>query len=346
MTRVLFLAATLAAGPAAHLAAETVQIGVFGLFHPRLIRLRPAPGARLRLALDDRHFTLEAASATFSVGADCLVVQKDGLRLQSRVSRMLTPSHFVLEVPGRIEREFFGALRLERSGDELLAVVEMDLETATASAVSAEADLDWPAAALAAQAVASRSYYAAGGRHRGFDFCDTTHCQHLREPPAPDAVFSLATARTRGQTLRYDGLPLRALFSQSCGGRTKTAAEVGMSSESYPYFSRACGEQPERWRRRYSLVLTEALNRRPRNEAERLRFVRKMGWDALPSNAYTVSQEGNESVFEGSGRGHGLGLCQRGAVAAARRGADWREILQRYFPNTVVEPHAVNERER
>lgn len=335
MARTLLLAALFAAG----LSAETIQIGVFGLFHPTLMRLRPAHGARLSLALDDDRFTLEAASATFQLGIDSLVVvEQNGLRLQGRSLRMPTPAPFVLEIPGRIEREFFGSLRIETRGDELLAVVEMDLETATASAVAAEADDDWPAAALAAQAVASRSYYAAGGRHQGFDFCDTTHCQHLREPPATGNLFALAVERTRDHTLRYDGRTLRALFSQSCGGRTKTAAEVGMASDGYPFFARACDEEPERWRRRYSLDLTRALARRPGNEAERLRFVREMGWDALPSNSYAIRQEGEQNVFSGSGRGHGLGLCQRGAVATAQRGADWRVILLRYFPNTLIAP--------
>jgi len=335
MARTLLLAVVLAAG----LSAETIQIGVFGLFHPTLMHLRSANGARLSLELDDDHFSLEAASAMLQLGADSLVaVERNGLRLQGRSLRMLAPAPFVLEIPGHIERTFFGLLRVEGRGDELLAVVEMDLETATASAVAAESGDGWPAAALAAQAVASRSYYSTAGRHRGFDFCDTTHCQYLREPPAADSVHALATERTRGQTLRYDGRALRALFSQSCGGRTKTADEVGMASDGYPFFARACDETPERWQRRYTRELTRALARRPGNEAERLRLVRAMGWDALPSNSYEIRQEGEENVFEGSGRGHGLGLCQRGAVATALRGADWRAILRRYFPNTRIAP--------
>jgi hypothetical protein len=34
-------------------------------------------------------------------------------------------------------------------------------------------------------------------------------------------------------------------------------------------------------------------------------------------------------------RGHGWGLCQQGAMALAREGWNWREILAKYYPNTV-----------
>src|ERR1039458_7897639 len=46
-----------------------------------------------------------------------------------------------------------------------------------------------PSEALKALAVAARSYFVAGkGRHRDFDFCDTTHCQFLREAPEGNKI--------------------------------------------------------------------------------------------------------------------------------------------------------------
>jgi len=43
-----------------------------------------------------------------------------------------------------------------------------------------------------------------------------------------------------------------------------------------------------------------------------------------------------EVVLEGVGQGHGVGFCQRGARAMAEEGADFRTILQHYFPNTSL----------
>ena len=39
----------------------------------------------------------------------------------------------------------------------------------------------------------------------------------------------------------------------------------------------------------------------------------------------------------GAGWGHGVGLCQWGAVGRARAGQDFRHILETYFPGTTIE---------
>ena len=43
-------------------------------------------------------------------------------------------------------------------------------------------------------------------------------------------------------------------------------------------------------------------------------------------------------VFDGSGLGHGVGLCQAGALARARRGDALDAILGAYYPETTVGP--------
>jgi len=42
-------------------------------------------------------------------------------------------------------------------------------------------------------------------------------------------------------------------------------------------------------------------------------------------------------VADGHGAGHGVGLCQWGAVGRSRSGQTFGEILAAYFPNTEVE---------
>ncbi|MBI4467738.1 MAG: hypothetical protein HY650_00275 [Acidobacteria bacterium] len=63
---------------------------------------------------------------------------------------------------------------------------------------------------------------------------------------------------------------------------------------------------------------------------------RAYGWDALPSNHYRVSRQGDAILVRGSGAGHGLGLCQAGAAAMARAGHRFTKILEHYFPNTEL----------
>src|SRR5207245_8721999 len=56
---------------------------------------------------------------------------------------------------------------------------------------------------------------------------------------------------------------------------------------------------------------------------------------------FVTRQDGQVTrlVAAGTGSGHGLGLCQWGAIGRARAGQDYRKILTTYFPGTRPEPH-------
>ena len=63
---------------------------------------------------------------------------------------------------------------------------------------------------------------------------------------------------------------------------------------------------------------------------------RALGWNLLKSSRFAITRSGSDFVFQGSGFGHGLGLCQQGAHVMAIRGAGYRQILDRYFPGTRI----------
>src|SRR3989440_6751680 len=64
---------------------------------------------------------------------------------------------------------------------------------------------------------------------------------------------------------------------------------------------------------------------------------RTRSWlEPAKSSRFEISRSGANFVFRGSGFGHGLGLCQEGAHVMAARGANYRQILRKYFPTTHV----------
>jgi SpoIID/LytB domain protein len=63
---------------------------------------------------------------------------------------------------------------------------------------------------------------------------------------------------------------------------------------------------------------------------------RTLGWNWLKSSRFTINRSGDGFTFNGSGFGHGLGLCQEGAHVMAERGARFQQILDQYFPGTRV----------
>ena len=247
-------------------------------------------------------------------------------------------SDFQLSIPGRITRRFRGRLAVTCLAGELVPVVETNLETAVASAVAAESAPEAPLEALKAQAVATRSYYLASPlRHRAFEFCDTTHCQFLREAPSSHSAAVEAAVATRGIILLYDGTIVPALYTGSCGGKTRTLAEVGLAPSPYPYFSVPCSfcrQHAPHWSAR--LDQEDAARLASHSEGDRLRLGRILGWNVVPGNNYELHYEGGVVMVEGSGQGHGVGLCQLGAAGMARQGYSFQAILAHYYPNTTL----------
>lgn len=250
--------------------AQTVEISVLGLFHPHTLEVHAASGAPV-VVNGSRLEGAQRAHATLSEPPATMVTGTDG-----------GAADFVLTVPGRISRRYHGTLEIRRADDELLALLRTDLETAVASVTVAESGPGASLEALKVQAVVSRTFFKASKkRHPSFAFCDTTHCQYFRSPPAPHSRAARATRETRGMVLTYQGTIFPPLYSANCGGRTLLPGDVGLRVEVYPYFSVECRQKGPR-------------------------------------------------------RGHAVGLCQQGSAAMAAAGADFRKILNHYYPGTLV----------
>jgi len=56
----------------------------------------------------------------------------------------------------------------------------------------------------------------------------------------------------------------------------------------------------------------------------------------LPSSCFTVEREDERIILHGAGWGHGVGMCQMGALNMALRGADCVKILKHYYPHTEL----------
>jgi stage II sporulation protein D len=326
-------------------AAQDVRVGVLGLFHPRELSLSAPAGSALVVQTPHESVVLEQSSgvsiAEIHVSGDEVLLRAGRRTLRSSnitvTSRNNGPTDFNLSIAGKITRRYRGTLEVKSDSRVLVPVVIMDLETAVASVVAAEGAGDMPSEALEALAVASRSYFVAGkGRHRDFDFCDTTHCQFLREPPS-DTAAAKAASSTRGLVITYQSQPIAPMYTRSCSGRTLTPAEVGLPPATYPYYSvdcKYCREHPSRWQTRLSAADSAALHNS--DESSRLNLDRRVGWSAVPSNTFSMKKEGPQTVLHGVGQGHGIGLCQAGARSMAKEGADFTEILAHYYPNTVI----------
>ena len=71
---------------------------------------------------------------------------------------------------------------------------------------------------------------------------------------------------------------------------------------------------------------------------DRLHIIKKSylrnlaGREVLPSNNFIMTNKNDSFQVKGHGYGHGVGLCQLGALELAKRGYNYRQILSHYFP--------------
>ena len=142
--------------------------------------------------------------------------------------------------PLQIEaRAYRGALEIFGNTRRTLTVVnELPLEEYLRGVVPNELN---PAAfgqleALKAQAVAARTYIHRNmGQYKneGYDICATDACQVYFGVLTEDALATQAVMDTRGIVATYEGRPINALYSSTCGGRTENAEHI--FKEKVPY---------------------------------------------------------------------------------------------------------------
>jgi stage II sporulation protein D len=189
-------------------------------------------------------------------------------------------------------------------------------------------------------------------------------------------IAEMAVDETRGQVLEFDSRPALALFHADCGGHRSAAGEVwggrdapylaggpddlpdGLAHRTWRFSvdRSKLREALARDRRtnpgsnlirvevhsrdaagRAALVLiTGARSPVVRGEEFRMVMARAFGVSVFASSRFEVSQHDDEIVFDGTGYGHGVGLCQRGALARANAGESPEDILEFYFPGTAV----------
>src|ERR1043166_2357244 len=94
--------------------------------------------------------------------------------------------------------------------------------------------------ALKAQAIAARTYaYRNLGQFRveGFDICPGPAGQAYLGYPGEDALSSQAVEQTAGLVMTYDGRPIDALYTATCGGETSDVQTM-FPTRNEPYLKR------------------------------------------------------------------------------------------------------------
>ena len=75
-------------------------------------------------------------------------------------------------------------------------------------------------------------------------------------------------------------------------------------------------------------------NLQARFPAQQFRIV--FGFEKIRSADFSLKWFAGQLLINGTGLGHGVGLCQMGARALADEGMDYRAILKLYYPRAKL----------
>ncbi len=136
-----------------------------------------------------------------------------------------------------VEPDGLNAVNELRLEDYLLGVVPIE--------IGSRGDEEF--AAVAAQAVAARTYAIAHLRAReemGFDVFGSVEDQAYGGMATERPEATRAVQQTAGRVLMYDGLPIRAMYHSTCGGRTSPVEEV-LDRDPAPYLRFVSDRAPD-----------------------------------------------------------------------------------------------------
>ncbi len=282
--------------------------------------------------------------------------------------------HTLIFVNGR---PFRGTITLTRENKTTFTVINtLSIGDYLRGVLTREISHEWPAEAIKAQAIISRTYALKKIAESGtaaYDMEASVYAQVYGGTYAEKQQTDKAIADTKHIFLRYNSDVFPVFYHASCGGMTEKADAVwSLKHPALQHVTCAfCTNSPHHtWQYKTTAqALSKALQSRKggrhqpissitiynRSDSGRITWMGvaypngqllkfsgntlrlSVGPDKIRSTKFDMIQKGNTFIFKGNGWGHGVGFCQWGAkTLAEKQGLPAKEIISIYYPGVVI----------
>jgi stage II sporulation protein D len=247
----------------------------------------------------------------------------------------------------------------------LVFINNSDVEKYISGVVMAEGGAGKNLEYFKTQAIIARTYmYKYFNKHLDdrYNVCDNTHCQAFNGLSS-DTLLNKAVLETRGLViLDKDSTLIISAFHSNCGGETSSSDDVWLLGQPYlksvvdPY---CLTSRNATWQKSFSVKVWEDYIRKSGYNEKVVdpsvfNFIQesrltdyKTGSFTIPlrtmrsdlnlrSTFFSVYAKGDSIIFKGRGYGHGVGLCQEGAMMMAAKGFNYREIINFYYSGVII----------
>jgi len=273
-------------------------------------------------------------------------------------------NHFMVKSsnPTGLERRFDDNLKIIAQRNKMQLVNNLDLDNYVAGVVEAEVGRKPPKEYFKLQAIICRTYALANTEKHivdGYNLCDEVHCQAYHGKTFFNNIVE-AAMQTRGAVIVDSDIQLiTAAFHSSCGGQTVNSEDVWSKSL---YYLRSVKDtfclkhkdatwQKEIDKKQWKSYLTARLpstiperqymnfsvsDRLKYFPESKLSFEELRGKFRLRSTYFNIQETDSKVLLKGRGFGHGVGLCQIGAMEMAALGYNYSEILHFYYSGVHI----------
>jgi stage II sporulation protein D len=266
---------------------------------------------------------------------------------------------------GSGKQNYSGDLHCFSDMETLILINNCEIENYIAGVVKAEGGSGKSEEYFKTQAIIARTYtYKYYYKHAldRYNLCDDTHCQAFNGL-IDDTLIINAVRHTRGLVITTpDSLLIISAFHSNCGGETSPSEYAWVTGQTYlkrvvdPY---CLNSRNALWSRKISLNDWIDFMRKngyigtmddpavfnflqpvrvpdyvAGNFSMPLRTIRS-GLN-LRSSFFSVRSEGDSLTVSGRGYGHGVGLCQEGAIAMAVNGFNYERIINFYYSGIKI----------
>lgn len=286
--------------------------------------------------------------------------------LQNQLQTSLT---LTSRVPVVKQRKYKDDFEISANGKGITIVNLVDMDNYLAGVVESEGGGGQHLEYYKVQALMSRTYalkYKGKHHKEGFDLCDRVHCQAyhsmMRFTPTIDTAVLLT--RNRVMVDEQDRF-IDSYFHANCGGQTCEPQFVWNEKIDYLhtfvdtfciYTKQATWEKrvsQEKWKKflstKYNFPVNDSIYAAMMytfDQPQRLAFylhpvfgipLRDLREEFnLKSTFFSCRPDGADVLINGRGFGHGVGLCQEGAMKMARLGYNYEQIAVFYFPKIKI----------
>jgi stage II sporulation protein D len=283
------------------------------------------------------------------------------------ISAMTGNDYFSLMLIGKshIRQYYSGDLKCFPDMGTLVFINISDIERYIAGVVRAEGGSGKNLEYFKTQAIIARTYmYKYFNKHTAdrYNVCDNTHCQAFNGLSS-DSLLNEAALETKGLViLDKNSTLIISAFHSNCGGQTSSSDDVWLSGQPYlksimdPY---CLNSKNARWQMSFSVsewvnYLRKSGYTGKTDDPSVFNFVQKSrlteyktGSFSIPlttmrselnlrSTFFSVFAGSDSVVLSGKGYGHGVGLCQEGAMMMATKGFKYPEIISFYYKGVFI----------